>query len=111
MRHSLIADTRTDGEFYLRNRLFATLHEQREIGFITFRVEEKLLPYLGAVAVFKDKRELSLLVLSEVDYDIATCLIDAFDFVRRRSKRRIQSLIAGLQLKRNHAWLALQSFR
>src|ERR1044072_8448253 len=111
MRHSLIADTRTDREFDLRNCLFATLYKQREICFLMVPIENQLLPYLGAATVFKDKREFSLLVFTEVYFNVAACLIDAFDFVRRRSKSCIQVVITSLQLKRCHAWLALQSFR
>src|SRR5215813_5465572 len=111
VRHSLIANTRTDCEFDLRDRLFATLHEQREICFVMLCVEDKLLPHLGAIAIFKYKRKLSLLICTEVYVDVTACLIDAFDFVRRRSKSRIQRLVTGLQLKRNQAWLMAQSFR
>src|SRR5919205_3771347 len=111
MRHSLIANTRTNRELDLRNRLLATLHEQRQICFVTVAIEDELLPDLCATAVFKDKRELFLLFFTEVYIDVTTCLIDAFNFVRRRSKSCVQRLITGLQLKRHHAWLTIQSFR
>src|SRR5215213_1776928 len=111
MRNSLISNTRTNRELDLRNCLFATLHEKCEICFITFSVENKLLPHLSAIAIFKDKREFSLLICTEIYVDVTGCLIDAFDFVCRRPKSCVQRVVTGLQLKRNHAWLTLQSLR
>jgi hypothetical protein len=66
---------------------------------------------LGAIAVFKNKRELSLLISTKVYVDVTACLIDTFYFVRRRSKNSVQRVITSLQLERNHARLTVQSFR
>src|SRR5262245_55988172 len=111
MRNSLIANTRTDRELYLGYCLFTALHEQRERCFVTLSIENKFLPHHGAIVVFKDKRELFLLICTEVYFNVTPCLIDAFDFVTRRPKCRVQRVITSLHLKRNHAWLTIQSFR
>src|ERR1043165_77058 len=111
MRPALIANSWADRYLDLWYHFVAALNQQREIGFIVVGVKRDLLSHLNPVCVFEYKREFFLLSLGKVYIDVARFLWQSFDSVRRRRERRVQSSVAGLQLKRNHSRLSTQSFR
>src|SRR5215216_1554524 len=108
---ALVSDTRTDRHLYLRYRLLATLYHNREIGFVTFSVEEDLFPDLNSVRVLEHKRQFLLLTGTEIHVDVAVRLVDAFDPVGTGAERVVQRSITRLQLKRHRARLSFQSLR
>src|SRR5687767_1786792 len=96
---SLVANARSDCDFYLRYDLLATLKRNNQICLITIGIKNDRLPYLNLIRILEDEGQFFLLTIGQINGDVAFRIIDAFDSISSCTQNLIERRIAGLQLE------------